>query len=122
MKLGNGKISRRKLLGGAAGATAALPLLHDAVPHEGVHDQLARAAGGEGHSSGGTASKAHRGSGHRGTVGRVDPRVNGFDPAQIVRDFDRGVVKREGGRTVREFEVVAEDREIEVAPGVKYPA
>ena len=123
MKLGERKLSRRKLLGGAAGATAALPLLHEAVPHQGVHDQLARAAGEEGRGHGpGRSSAAHRGSGHRGTVGRVDPAVNGFDPTEILRDFDHGVVRREGGRTVREFELVADDREIEVAPGVKFAA
>ena len=122
MKLGSKKFSRRKLLG-AAGATAALPLLHEAVPHQDVHDQLARAAGEQGHGhSQGRSSAAHRGSGHRGTVGRVDPAVNGFDPTEMLRDFDHGVVRREGGRTVREFELVAEDREIEVAPGVKFAA
>ena len=124
MKLGDRKISRRKLLGSAAGATAALPLLHEAVPHQAVHDQLAAAAGGQhaGHETKGVPSEAHKGSAHRGTVGRVDPRVNGFDPHEILRDYDRGNVVREGGRTVREFELVAEDREIEVAPGVKYAA
>ena len=52
----------------------------------------------------------------------MDPAVNGFDPAEIVRDFDTGTVVREGGRTVRVFELVAEEKEIEVAPGVKYAA
>jgi len=121
MKFGDKKISRRKLLGGAAGATAALPLLHEGVPHQRVHDQLARAGEGGGHAEG-IASAAHKGSSHVGTVGRVDPAVNGFDPMEILRDFDRGTVKREGGRTVREFELVAEDRQIEVAPGVKFDA
>ena len=118
------KISRRKLLGSAAGATAALPLLHEAVPHQAVHDQLARAQGADGHSghsSGGAAVK-HPNGAQRRTVGRVDPRVNGFDPTEILRDFDRGKVTREGGRTVRTFEIAAEDREIEVAPGVKFAA
>ena len=121
MKFGDKKISRRRLLGTAAGATAAIPLLHESFPHQGVHDQLARAAGEE-HGGGGVSSRSHKGAGHRGTVGRVDPRVNGFDPQEILRDYDRGKVVREGGRTVREFELVAEDREIEVAPGVKFAA
>ena len=51
-------------------------------------------------------------------VGRVDPKVNGFDPHVILRDFDEGVVTN----GVREWELVAEDKEIEVAPGVKYAA
>ena len=62
---------------------------------------------------------AHRGDpDHIGAVGTVDPAANGFDPQAILRDFDEGVMR--GG--VREWELVAEDREIEVAPGVKYAA
>ena len=48
----------------------------------------------------------------------VDPASNGFDPQAILRDFDEGVV-RDG---VREWELVADEKEIEVAPGVKYAA
>jgi FtsP/CotA-like multicopper oxidase with cupredoxin domain len=64
------------------------------------------------------APHAHGGHDHVGTVGRVDPAANGFDPQAMLRDFDRGTVR--GG--VREWELVAEDLEIEVAPGVKYAA
>jgi FtsP/CotA-like multicopper oxidase with cupredoxin domain len=66
------------------------------------------------------------GSGHSGlATGRtvVDPRVNGFDPSEIVRDFDWGTTRRlAGGRVLREWEIVANDREIEVAPGVGFSA
>jgi FtsP/CotA-like multicopper oxidase with cupredoxin domain len=116
-------VSRRKLLGGAAGAVAAVPLAHELVPHQRIHNQFASArehpsGHGDMHGSG----AATKGSAHRGTVGTVDPSVNGFDPAELVRDFDTGIVTREGGRTVRTFELVAEEKEIEVAPGVKYEA
>jgi FtsP/CotA-like multicopper oxidase with cupredoxin domain len=57
-------------------------------------------------------------AGHLGTVGMVDPAANGFDPHTMLRDFDEGVVR--GG--VREWELVADEKEIEVAPGVKYAA
>ena len=57
-------------------------------------------------------------AGHLGTIGTVDPAANGFDPDSILRDFDEGVMR--GG--VREWELVAEEKEIEVAPGVKYAA
>ena len=57
-------------------------------------------------------------AGHIGAVGSVDPAANGFDPQAILRDFDEGVVR--GG--VREWELVADEKEIEVAPGVKYAA
>ena len=124
MKFADKKMSRRKLLGTAATATAALPLLHETVPHQVVHDQVARAAGDEhgAHGGGGVGSQAHKGAGHRGTVGQVNPRVNGFDPHEILRDYERGTIVREGGRTIRQFELVAEDREIEVALGVKFAA
>ena len=53
-----------------------------------------------------------------GSQGSVDPRVNGFDPQEILRDFDEGTLV-DG---VREWEIVASQKEIEVAPGVKYLA
>ena len=118
-KFGQAKVSRRKLLGGAAASTAALPVLHGLIPHQGAHDAL---AAGEAHKPADHDPDSHRGSGHLGAVGRVDPRTNGFDPADLVRDFDEGRLRRAGRRTVREWELVAEDKEIEVAPGVKYPA
>ncbi len=53
----------------------------------------------------------------------MDPKVNGFDPGVILRDFDWGKTKRlAGGRTLREWELVAYDKEIEIVPGVKYAA
>ena len=62
---------------------------------------------------------SHEGAaGHVGAVGMVDPAANGFDPQTILRHFDEGVVR--GG--VREWELVADEKEIEVAPGVKYAA
>jgi FtsP/CotA-like multicopper oxidase with cupredoxin domain len=120
MKIGQGKLSRRKLLGGAAGASAALGL-HQVVPHEGLHhavdDAFAQDGHGGGHDvHGGAATIKH--PLHPGAVGVVDPRTNGFDPQEILRDFDEGRVV--GG--VREWELVAEEKTIEVAPGVKYEA
>jgi FtsP/CotA-like multicopper oxidase with cupredoxin domain len=110
-ELWEGKLSRRRLLGGAALGTAALPALHGLVPHQSVHEAL----GAEPHGGRDPSS-------HLGTMGRVDPRANGFDPQEILRDLDEGTVRRVNGRTVREWEIVAEDIEIEVAPGVKYAA
>jgi manganese oxidase len=117
-KLSDHKLSRRKLLGGAAASTAALPVLHELIPHHGLHGAQAADARERGEHD----PAVHRGSGHRGAVGRVDPRVNGFDPSEILRDFDEGTLRRVGGRTVREWEIVAEDKEVEVAPGVKFAA
>jgi FtsP/CotA-like multicopper oxidase with cupredoxin domain len=117
-------ISRRKLLGGAAVAGASLPVLHELVPHQGLHGELegAAAADGYGHAGG----IAH-GGGVAGPTFRqgatVDHTANGFNPTEILRDFDLGRTRRlASGRTLREWTVVAEEKEIEVAPGVRYPA
>ena len=57
------------------------------------------------------------------TVGEVDHARNGFDPHAILTDFDFGEVSRDAsGRTVREYEFIAVNKEIEVAPGVFFPA
>jgi manganese oxidase len=113
-RLWDSKLSRRRLIGGAAATGAALPVLHELVPHKELHGQDAEAAAehiADRHA-------AHRGSGHLGAMGSVDPRTNGFDPHEILRDFDEGTVTS----GVREWEIVAEEREVEVAPGVKYAA
>jgi FtsP/CotA-like multicopper oxidase with cupredoxin domain len=53
----------------------------------------------------------------------VDHMANGFDPHEIVRDFDWGTTRRlASGRVVREWELIAGEQEIEVAPGVKFAA
>jgi FtsP/CotA-like multicopper oxidase with cupredoxin domain len=80
-------------------------------------------------SAGGHSMQAHNGhaghdSGHanfRNGVA-VDHAANGFDPHEIVRDFDWGTTSRVNGRVVREWELVAVDKEIEVMPGVKFAA
>jgi FtsP/CotA-like multicopper oxidase with cupredoxin domain len=54
-------------------------------------------------------------------VGRV--AIDDFDPVAYLTDFDYGRTRRlPGGRTLREYNLVASDREIEVAPGVFFPA
>ncbi|MGH2812096.1 MAG: hypothetical protein ACRDI1_05220, partial [Actinomycetota bacterium] len=54
-------------------------------------------------------------------VGQVD--TTRFDPMAYLRDFDRGEVSTDAsGRTVRTFRITALDLEIEVAPGVMFPA
>jgi FtsP/CotA-like multicopper oxidase with cupredoxin domain len=55
--------------------------------------------------------------------GEVDHAANGFNPTATLRDFDTGTVTRlPNGKTLREWEIYAVDHEIEVAPGVRFPA
>ena len=58
-----------------------------------------------------------------GIVGTVDHEANGFNPHEMLYDWDFGNVSTlRDGRTLREFVIVAVDKEIEVAPGVFFPA
>src|SRR4029077_6794519 len=64
---------------------------------------------------------SHSGVAHAHTP--VDPKMNGFAPSAVLRDFDWGKVRRlAGGRKLREWELIAYDKEIEIVPGVKFSA
>ena len=92
--------------------------LHAGIPHShgGATAQAAEHNPAAGHDS-----KAGGHAGFRG--GEVDHKANGFDPHAIVRDFDYGTTSRmSDGRTLREWTIAAAEQEIEVAPGVKFPA
>ncbi len=96
-------------LGGAAALSRTDGLWAQTAPHSG-------------HSmpSGRRTRSSH--GGHT-VVGAVDHRRNGFDPHAILTDFDLGEVSRDSsGRRVREYEFIAVNRDIEVAPGVSFPA
>jgi FtsP/CotA-like multicopper oxidase with cupredoxin domain len=57
------------------------------------------------------------------TVGEVDSERNGFDPSLLLTDWYTGMVSvTPDGRRLRTFEITAEDKEIEIAPGVAFPA
>jgi FtsP/CotA-like multicopper oxidase with cupredoxin domain len=76
----------------------------------------ARAAEREGHGAHGSASD-------NTVVGVVDHARNDFDPQKILTDWDTGtIVIDPDGRRAREWEVVAVDKEVEVAPGIVFPA
>jgi FtsP/CotA-like multicopper oxidase with cupredoxin domain len=119
------RLSRRRLLGGAA-AGAALPVLHELLPHQGLHHALEGASAAE-HPGHGDPAQAGAAGAHShndfAAGGQVDHRANGFDPTEMVRDFDWGRTRRlASGRVLREWEMVSADKEIEVAPGVRYAA
>jgi FtsP/CotA-like multicopper oxidase with cupredoxin domain len=75
------------------------------------------------HEPSSLAPIAHGVHGPMMTVGDVDNARNGFDPAATLTDWDTGTVSRlPDGRTLRTFEVVGENKEIEIAPGLLFPA
>jgi FtsP/CotA-like multicopper oxidase with cupredoxin domain len=56
-------------------------------------------------------------------LGNVDHERNGFDPMQMLVDWDYGTPSTlDDGRTVRDYEISAGDIEIEIAPGIFFPA
>ncbi len=92
-----------------------------AVVGAGVSARLSSAAPPPPHHDPLTHGSAH--SGFPEGSATVDRKVNGFDPTVVLRDFDWGETRRlAGGRTLREWKLVAYDKEIEIVPGVKYAA
>jgi FtsP/CotA-like multicopper oxidase with cupredoxin domain len=64
----------------------------------------------------------HEGGPVPGT-GEVDILKNGFDPAELLTDFDYGTVSTlPDGRTLREYEITAINKNIEILPGIEFPA
>ena len=116
-KLVKNTISRRDILklGVAAGAVTAIaagrPLFTaiagDDSPYPPMSASHQHAAGSHGDSS--------------GTVGDVD--LAKFDPTSFLTQFNWGTESlAENGQTVREWDVVAIEKDIEVAPGIFFPA
>jgi FtsP/CotA-like multicopper oxidase with cupredoxin domain len=69
------------------------------------------------------AHEEHGGYDMAMTVGEVDPNRNGFDPTELLTDFDYGQVSTlPNGQTLREYTFVAVDKNLEVVPGIEYPA
>ncbi|HSC27458.1 MAG TPA: multicopper oxidase domain-containing protein [Vicinamibacterales bacterium] len=104
-------------LSGSAVATAALSGAGSsgAAPHAG-HDPSAVIAP--------RAAPGHHGThGNMITVGDVDGARNGFDPSAMLTEWDVGEASiLPDGRTLRSFAVTGIDKEIEIAPGMFFPA
>jgi manganese oxidase len=106
-------VTRRKFLGLGLGATAGVvgaSLIHQAAKAQGPV----------------TDPHAGHGSYHNGgeaLVGAVDHERNGFDPMQMLVDWDYGKVsKLPDGRILREYDFSGGEHEIEIAPGIFFPA
>jgi len=56
-------------------------------------------------------------------VGEVDHVRNGFNPTEMLNDFDMGQVsKLPSGQPLREYSIIAENKVIEIVPGLQYAA
>jgi FtsP/CotA-like multicopper oxidase with cupredoxin domain len=108
-----GGVNRRRFLKGVSAAGALGTAL--AGGRNLVHAQ--EPLHSESHGAG------HARHGNNMTVGEVDHARNGFDPHDILTDFDAGEVSKDSrGRTVHEYEFVVINKDIEIAPGVFFPA
>jgi FtsP/CotA-like multicopper oxidase with cupredoxin domain len=108
------KSSRRRFL--QLGATGAAGLVGAGLlAQSGQAQQDAPATGDHGEHTG-----SH---GVEMLVGAVDHERNGFDPMQMLVDWDYGTATLgEDGTTTRVYSVSAGDVEIEIAPGIFFPA
>ena len=58
-----------------------------------------------------------------GVVGEVDHENNHFNPTDLLTDFDYGEVSTlPNGQILREYRIVAANQNIEVVPGIEFPA
>lgn len=120
-----GDVSRRgflRLAAAGAGGLVAGALGRHAPPSVAgsAPDSMAQGASGPVAAPG--VAPPHHGSG-LGAVGDVPVGLPGIDPARYLTHFDWGKTSRlPGGRTLREYQLIAADHEIEIAPGVKFPA
>ncbi|MBB3458111.1 FtsP/CotA-like multicopper oxidase with cupredoxin domain [Rhizobium sp. BK313] len=115
-------LSRRSLLAGGVvtlGATSfgsSNTAAEEA--HSGDHGAAARAV-----KSGDVAPAHESAHGAMITVGTVDNIRNGFDPTSMLTDWYTGELSDlPDGRKLRSFEITVEEKEIEIAPGVMFPA
>ncbi len=118
--------SRRRFIGAGLGTTAGLVGAHlltttaqaQDPPTPTPHDMA-----GMDHGTATVTPMNHDGM-HAMLMGSVDHGRNGFDPMQMLVDWDYGSIagETEAGQPVRTYEIQAGDAEIEIAPGVFFPA
>lgn len=101
--------NRRGFLRKAAAVGALVPLGTGTAVAQTASDHSSHA----GHGSGDQANNR--------VMGEVNHVANGFDPHEMLWDFDAGTVSTmSDGRKLREWTITAVDHEFEVAPGVKF--
>lgn len=87
------------------------------------HNVQASESGGQGHTGHASEHAMSHMHGASGTVGQVDHQANGFDPSTMLYEWDYGQVSQlPSGQRLREFHIGVVDKDIEIAPGVFFPA
>jgi len=113
------KVSRRDFLKTALGSGLAITGLAGISANKNV-SALPQVAGDLSIAS---HENSHDDHGNPGTVGQVDHEANGFDPLSLLYEWDYGEVSQlPNGQTLREYNIAAVDKEIEIAPGLFFPA
>ena len=120
------RIDRRNLIRiGARGTAAAAGTAALAVPFvlAGDHKPVTGTHPHDGHFQTDQETD-HSGHNASSTVGEIDITRLGWDPTSVLTDFDYGTVveNRADGTAVREWTITAYDKEIEIAPGIFFPA
>jgi len=114
-------LSRRNLLSASAlaAAGAGLATLTRTQP-------VVAQPGHAGHGTPAAASASDAISHLHGNMisgGDVDNSKNGFDPSKMLTDWETGTLSQlPDGRRLRTYEVTGEDKEIEIIPGIFFPA
>ncbi len=71
----------------------------------------------------GQSPVAHDLVGMPGVVGQVNHLKNGFNPTAVLTDFDAGEVSvLPNGQTLHEYTWTAQNKNIEIVPGLEFPA
>ena len=87
------------------------------------HQQHSAATGSTGKPPKRPATMAHGGLVMPGVVGEVDHVKNGFNPTDILTDFDAGKVSTlPNGQILHEYVFTAVNKMIEIVPGIEFPA
>jgi FtsP/CotA-like multicopper oxidase with cupredoxin domain len=113
------KLSRRDFLKTAVGSGLAITGLAGISASKNV----SALSQGDGALSIAGHGDSHNDHGNPGTVGQVNHEANGFNPFSLLYEWDYGEVSQlPNGQTLREYNIAAVDKEIEIAPGVFFPA
>ncbi len=106
-------------MGGGLAVTG-LAAAENIVPSK---DVSARSGGANNKKNENQEAASQKPHGSPGTVGQVDHSANGFDPLTLLYEWDFGQVSQlPSGQTLREYHIAAYDKEIEIAPGIFFPA